>query len=43
MALNFLEDAMIIEDTIIPGTFYHYSPETDNLKNEHMVLDSQCL
>ena len=42
LAMSFLEDALILEKTLRPGTFKRYTPETKDAL-EYMVLDSQSL
>ena len=42
LALTFLDDALITDKTIKPGTFKRYTPETQE-QLEYMVLDSQSL
>jgi DNA mismatch repair protein MSH6 len=42
LAICFLEDALIVEKTLRPGTFTRYTPES-KASLEYMVLDSQSL
>jgi len=43
MALAFLEEALIADQTIRTGEFFLYNPEARQEHLEHMVLDSQAL
>jgi len=43
LAISFLEDALIAEKTLQPGSFKRYTPEAAHAHLEFMVLDSQCL
>ena len=46
MAVAFLIDALIDEQTVKPGIYKEYSPESSNAVNgnlEYMVLDAQAL
>ena len=40
MAVSFLEEALMADMTIPTGEYYHYTPESLELMQEHMVLDS---
>ena len=44
MAVAFLVDALIDEQTLKPGTYKEYSPESSvSTSLEYMVLDAQAL
>ena len=42
MSIAFLEDALIVEQTIKPAIYHEFTPES-SVRNEYMVLDAQAL
>ena len=43
MSIAFLEDALISKQTITPGSYQIYQPESKSCYLDNMVLDSQAL
>ena len=43
MAISFLSDALIDEQTIVPGQYKVYEPESNQQTLDFMVLDAQAL
>jgi len=43
MAISFLADALIDEQTIVPGYYRVYEPESKQQTMAYMVLDAQAL